>query len=104
MKKMRIGAAGKGDAARGRAAAKVDPENPPLTREQLAKLRPVSRVKRLRWKLGLSQEEFATRYGIPLGTLRDWEQGRSQPDAPARALLKIIEAEPKRSATALAVA
>ena len=44
----------------------------PLTKAELAKLRRVPAVKRLRWELGLTQEAFAERYGIPLGTLRDW--------------------------------
>ena len=44
---------------------------------------------------GLSQTLFAERFGIPLGTIRDWEQGRTRPDATARALLKVIAAEPK---------
>lgn len=49
-----------------------DPENPPLTTEQLARMRPLSPAKRLRWSLGLSREEFAHRYQIPLATLQDW--------------------------------
>jgi putative transcriptional regulator len=76
-------------------AAREDPDNPPLTATQLAKMRRVSPVKRLRWSLGLSQEKFAARYQIPLGTLRDWEQGRSEPDAPARAYLKVIAGDSK---------
>jgi putative transcriptional regulator len=40
--------------------------------------------------LGLTQEEFANRFLIPLGTLRDWEQGRSEPDQPAKAYLRAI--------------
>ena len=40
--------------------------------------------------LGFTQEEFAARYQIPIGTLRDWEQGRTEPDQPARAYLKVI--------------
>ena len=54
----------------------------------------VAPIKRIRWQLGLSQEEFATRFEIPIGTLRDWEQGRSEPDKPARAYLKIIGCDP----------
>jgi putative transcriptional regulator len=46
--------------------------------------------------LALTQEEFAVRYHIPLGTLRDWEQGRAQPDRPTQAYLKIIACEPER--------
>ena len=45
--------------------------------------------------LGLTQEEFAARYRIPLGTLRDWEQGRSEPDQPARAYLTVIASDPE---------
>jgi putative transcriptional regulator len=44
--------------------------------------------------LGLSQEDFATRYQIPLGTLRDWEQGRAEPDQAAKAYLKVIARAP----------
>lgn len=74
----------------------LDPDNPPLTEAQLARARPVSRVKRLRWRLNMSQKEFSEAYGIPIGTIRDWEQGRSKPDAPARGLLALIEDSPKR--------
>jgi putative transcriptional regulator len=45
--------------------------------------------------LGFTQEEFAVRYQIPLGTLRDWE-GRTEPDQPARAYLKVIARDPER--------
>jgi putative transcriptional regulator len=65
------------------AAAARDHENPPLTDARPGQLRPVPRVKTLRRALALTQEEFAARYHIPLGTLRDWEQGRSEPDQPA---------------------
>jgi putative transcriptional regulator len=51
-------------------------------------------VKIIRRALSLTQEEFAARYRIPLGTLRDWEQGRSEPDQTARAYLKVIAADP----------
>ncbi len=77
------------------AAAARDRENPPLTGVQGEKLRPVPRVKTLRRALALTQEEFAVRYHIPLGTLRDWEQGRSRPDQPAKAYLAVIARDPK---------
>jgi DNA-binding transcriptional regulator YiaG len=48
----------------------------------------------LRWPLELTQEEFAARYHIPLGTLRDWEQGRAEPDQPTRAYLTLIARDP----------
>jgi putative transcriptional regulator len=72
------------------AAARSDPDNPLLTPERLASMKPVPRVKSLRRALRLTQEEFAERYRIPVGTLRDWEQGRTEPDAPARAYLLAI--------------
>jgi putative transcriptional regulator len=45
--------------------------------------------------LALTQEEFAARYHISLGTLRDWEQGPSEPDQPARAYLTVIARDPE---------
>jgi len=77
------------------AAAARDPDNPPLTEARAGRLRPVPRVKTLRRALALTQEEFAARYRIPLGTLRDWEQGRSEPDQPAKAYLSVIARDPK---------
>src|SRR5262245_62839767 len=61
-------------------AALADPDNPPLTDAQLKRMRRVTAVKRLRIELGLSQTEFAERFHIPVGTLRDWEQRISDPD------------------------
>ena len=55
----------------------------------------IPRAKTLRRALGLTQEEFATRYQIPLGTHRDWEQGRAELDQPARAYLKAIAGNPE---------
>lgn len=61
-------------------------------------------VQALRKRLGLSQAEFAARFGIPPGTLRDWEQGRRIPEGPARVLLKVIQNDPKAVERALAAA
>lgn len=77
------------------AAALADPDAQPLTEERLARMKPAPRVKTLRRALGLTQEEFAARYHIPVGTLRDWEQGRSEPDQPARAYLRVIAGDPE---------
>ena len=85
-----------------RKAALADPDAQPLTKKQLAKMQRVSPVKRLRWKLGLSQAEFAERYRIPIGTLRDWEQHRHEPDQTALSYLKVIENDPKGVARAVA--
>nr|WP_288006543.1 helix-turn-helix domain-containing protein [Acidiphilium sp.] len=58
----------------------------------------------IRHRLGISQAEFAVRYHVPVGTLRDWEQGRKQPDAPALAYLRVIAREPAIVARALVAA
>lgn len=77
------------------AAAEADPDAQPFAMPQLAAMRRVSRVKVLRQRLGLTQAEFSDAYGVPIGTLRDWEQRRSTPDAPARALLRAIDRDPE---------
>jgi putative transcriptional regulator len=77
------------------AAALSDPDAQPLTAEQLARMRPVSRVRVLRQRLGMTQAAFAQAFHLPIITLRDWEQGRSTPDAPARALLLGIDRDPE---------
>ena len=76
------------------AAALSDPDAQPLDPEALAKMRRISPVKALRQRLGMTQAEFAEAFRLPISTLRDWEQRRSTPDAPARALLQAIEREP----------
>ncbi len=84
------------------AAAMADPDARPLAPEQEAGARPTPRAKIIRRALGLTQEEFSARYHIPLGTLRDWEQGRAQPDQSNRAYLKVIAKDPEGVARALA--
>jgi putative transcriptional regulator len=64
-----------GDGSRGRVARPID-------------------VRAIRIATNKTQKEFAEAYGLPVGTVRDWEQNRRQPDAPARVLLSLIEAEP----------
>lgn len=87
--------------AEAEANALADPDNPPLTQAQLRAAPRMPQVRVIRRALGLTQEEFALRYEIPLGTLRDWEQGRSEPDQPARAYLKVIAVDPDGTANAL---
>jgi putative transcriptional regulator len=67
----------------------------PLTASELQRMKPVALSKTIRWKLGLSQKDFAERYGFAPGTVRDWEQYRSEPDAGTRAYLEIIAADPE---------
>src|SRR5580704_318480 len=77
------------------AAAQADPDARPMTPEQRRTAKRLPRTKTLRRALSLTQEEFAQRYHIPLGTLRDWEQGRCEPDQPARAYLTVIAHDPE---------
>lgn len=59
-------------------------------------------VKSIRQQMQLSQEAFAAQYGLSLHTLRNWEQGKRQPDPAARAYLKVIEKAPDVVRTVLA--
>lgn len=85
------------------AAALSDPDAQPLTAEDFKRMKRTPQVRVIRRALGLSQEDFAARYHIPLGTLRDWEQGRVEPDQAARAYLKVIAREPETVREALKV-
>ena len=86
------------------ANARSDPDNPPLEDRKRSGVGPrlVSIAKRIRWKLRLSQSEFAEAFNIPLGTLRDWEQYRRDPDQSAQAYLSVILHEPDAVRRALA--
>ena len=77
------------------AAAQADPDARPMTEDELKTARRVPRVKTMRRALGITQEEFAIRYHVPLGTLRDWEQGRTEPDQPTKAYLTVIAHDPE---------
>jgi putative transcriptional regulator len=66
----------RGDASRGRVAKPLD-------------------VRAIRSATKKTQKEFADAYQLPVGTVRDWEQNRRHPDAPARVLLSLIQAEPE---------
>ena len=83
------------------AAALSDPDAQPLTPEDFNRMKRTPQVRVIRRALGLSQEGFAARYHISLGTLRDWEQGRVEPDQAARAYLKVIAREPEKVREAL---
>jgi len=56
-------------------------------------------VKAIRAKTKLSQAKFAEKLRVPVGTVRDWEQHRRLPDAPARTLLRMVDADPKAALT-----
>jgi putative transcriptional regulator len=76
-------------------AALADPDAQPLTSADFKRMKRTPQAKIIRRALGLTQEEFATRYHIPLGTLRDWEQGRATPDQPTQAYLTVIARSPE---------
>ena len=83
------------------AAAMSDPDNRPLTEADAKRMKRTPRARVIRRALGLSQEDFAARYHIPIGTLRDWEQGRAEPDQAARAYLTVIARIPDAVSKAL---
>ena len=76
-------------------AGRSDPDNRPLTPPDFARMKRTPQVKIIRRALGLSQDDFAARYHIPIGTLRDGEQGRAVPDQAARAYLTVIARDPE---------
>ena len=82
-------------------AALSDPDARPATRGQLARARRIPTIRVLRQRLKLTQEEFAARFHLPLGTVRDWEQGAHRPDKAAQVLLTIIAKDPDAVARAL---
>lgn len=83
------------------AAALKDADTQPLGPMDMKRMKRTPQVKIIRRALGLSQEEFAARFQIPLGTLRDWEQDRKAPDAAARAYLVVIARNPTAVSEAL---
>ena len=72
-----------------------DPGNKPLTDSDLRRMKRTPQVRIVRRALQLTQEEFAARYQIAIGTLRDWEQDRYEPDGATKAYLKVIARDPE---------
>ena len=77
------------------AAALSDPNARPLTADDFKRMKRTRRVKIIRRALGLTQQQFAARFQIPLGNLGDWEQGAAEPDQSACAYLKVIARNPE---------
>jgi putative transcriptional regulator len=86
------------------AAAMRDIDAKPLTPADFKRMKRTPQVKVIRRALGLTQEEFAKGFHIPLGTLRDWEQGAATPDQSARAYLTVIACDPEAVRQALSAA
>ncbi|HCT05417.1 MULTISPECIES: DNA-binding transcriptional regulator [unclassified Pseudomonas] len=59
------------------------------------------KVKEIRQATGLSQARFAKAIDVPVGTLQNWEQGRREPEGPARALLRALHNDPDHVLAAL---
>ncbi|HEX6000070.1 MAG TPA: helix-turn-helix domain-containing protein [Hyphomicrobiaceae bacterium] len=85
------------------ARALKDPDNLPITEEDRKRMKPRPRVYITRRALRMTQEQFAEAFRIPIGTLRDWEQGRTEPDQANRAYLKVIAVDPEFVRRALAL-
>lgn len=88
----------------------VDPLDPESDSQTMAPEEPPVRrfngsagkdIRTLRGRLGLSQQRFADAFGVSVGTVRNWEQGRRRPDGPAQILLQVIDREPNAVLRAL---
>jgi putative transcriptional regulator len=73
-------------------AGRIDPAGP---RPNGAQGRDAVYAKGIRARAKLTQAEFAARIGVPIETVRNWEQGKRSPRGPARALLKMIDQAPQ---------
>ena len=81
-----------------------DPEDRAVSDADLKRALMGRRIRQLRQKLGLSQADFATRFGIPLANIRQYEIGRTMPPPAVQSYLRVIEARPDDVARALRVA
>lgn len=80
----------------------ADPEDFDATAEALDRAQRARLIRRTRTNLGLSQPEFAARFHVPVGTLRDWEQARVMPPDFAVAYVRVIAVYPDMVAAAVA--
>ncbi len=81
-----------------------DPEDRSVSDADLKRALMGRRIRQLRQRLGLSQSEFATRFGIPLANIKQYEIGRTMPPPAVQSYLRVIEANPKEVAEVLSVA
>jgi len=79
-----------------------DPEDRDVSAEGMARGQRARTIRMARKALGLSQPEFAERFRVPVGTLRDWEQARSLAPDFAMAYLRVIQAHPDLVASLVA--
>lgn len=83
------------------ANALADEDNPPMTAEELARMQPALSPRAVRRRLHLTQEQVSTLFHLPIGTIRDGEQGKKKPDSAARTLLRVIDRNPEAVIQAL---
>src|SRR5947209_7086816 len=84
----RIAATTEADICRNQIEDGEDPDAPPPP------FRPVPNVRAIRTKLRMTQEAFAKAIGVPVATVRNWEQSRTSMDPAVRSLLLVVEREP----------
>ena len=75
-------------------AASSDTDNPPLTKKELSRMRKIPNPKDIRNELKMTQQQFAKKFELPIGTLRDWEQKVREPDNAAKSYLRVISKNP----------
>ena len=71
-----------------------------LKPSRVFRYRPVD-IKRIRNRLHVSQSQFSLMIGVSKSTLQNWEQGRREPDGPAKALLRVVDKQPQAVLKAL---
>lgn len=81
--------------------AETDPDNPVLTSTDLQDFKTIAEAKQIRKALKLTQESFSEIFNIPIGTVRDWEQHRTEPDKAAQNYLEIVRYSPEMVIEAL---
>ena len=84
------------------AEAISDPDAQPITAHDSKRMKRKPRCYSIRTELRMTQEEFADAFRIPVGTVRDWEQWRTEPDQAAKAYMKVIAVNPQYVLKALA--
>lgn len=92
----RIAATTEADIRRHQVEDGEDPDAP------LPSVRPVPNVQAIRTKLRMTQDAFAKAIGVPVATVRNWEQSRTTMDPAVRSLLRVVEREPDAALRALA--
>ncbi len=92
---------GRIDVARVDATTEADIHGQRARDEAEARQDAASYARRVRRRLGLSQAEFSARIGVPLETIRNWEQGKRGPTGAAKALLRVLDRAPEAALAAL---